>query len=486
MSKRVSLRTLLPGLLLCATVAGLALAGYALLSLYPMFPQSGEWFRLRHRHWQHLALHLDGYGHVPGSEVAVYLSAAPGGTVQLRLYDVLRRDTLLHDSTQADWQPLPDSASVRGTGWEVSARLRLPAAMPTGWYVLEARSRRSVAYTSLFVVPPRGNVQRRVAWLFSTNTWNAYNPWGGQSLYTQPLVPTVSFRRPQPLADPFLQPGLARHQLFFQGANKDRYLAQLLDSLGVAYDAYDMMTLHRGDARLADYDVLLISTHSEYWTTEMLAHLRGLLDGGASLLNFAGNVAAYRSYLNPQQQTLTVHKHPDELWAVLDSSGLRPFGTGMYLMGFHTYAPYQVLVDSSWLLAGTGLKRGDLFGEKSETYDFTHMYDHLGEQLWGLLQQHRLGAASGLEVDKVYAGTPANWVTVARGLNPPVEGHGEVYPGAGLDWNGSGGADLGYYWHPGGGLVVATSSMSFTGAIPYDPVLRQLVARALHKALAPR
>jgi len=458
--------------------------GYLAFGLYPSFPQRTQLFQLRHQYGQHLALHLDGYDVQPGEAIPVYLSLAPAGQVELWMYDVLRQDTLLTQISQGKFHPLADSASVYGTGWQAADTLRLPLDLPTGWYVLEGRSREQQAFTSIFVQPLPGKVQRRLAWLFSTNTWNAYNPWGGQSLYTVPLIPTVSFQRPQPLADPFLQPGLARHQMFFQGANKDRYLAQLLDSLALAYDPYSMMALHQNDPRLAAYDVLIISTHSEYWTSEMLQHLNHLLDSGASLVNLAGNVAAYRSYLDPAANTLTVHKHPSELWPVLDSSGLRPFGTSMYLMGFHTYAPYQVQVDSSWLLAGTGLQQGDLFGQVSETYDFTHMYDSRWEQLRSLLNRHQLGAASGLEIDKVYAGTPANWITVASGLNPPVEGHGEVYPDPAQPWVAGGGADLGYYRHSGGGLVFAASSMAFTGAIPYDPAIRQIIANVLARSLA--
>jgi hypothetical protein len=474
------------GLGLLLLVSALALAGYVVLALYPMLPQSERIFRWRHQYWQHLNLQLDRFGYQPGEELAVYLSAAPAGAVTLRLYDVLRRDTLLTAPTWGHWQALPDAASVHGTGWLPTTTLQVPPTAAPGWYVLEARSRSETVYTSVFIQPPPQRVQRRIAWLFSTNTWNAYNPWGGQSLYTTPLQPTVSFRRPQPLADPFLTAGLAQHQWFFQGANKDRYLAQLLDSLGLAYDAYDMMALHQGDPRLAAYDALIISTHSEYWTPAMLTHLNALLDGGASLVNLAGNVAAYQSELDPVAGTLTVHKRPEILWAVRDSAGLRPFGTGMYLMGFHTYAPYAVQVDSSWVLAQTGLGRGDLFGQRSETYDFTHMYDNRWEQLQGLLNQGHHGAASGLEIDKVYAGTPANWVTVASGLNPPIEGHGEVYPEAGVNWQAGQGADLGYYDHPGGGLVFAASSMAFTGAIPHDRAIRQVIHNVLRRATLAR
>jgi len=45
------------------------------------------------------------------------------------------------------------------------------------------------------------------------------------------------------------------------------------------------------------------------------------------------------------------------------------------------------------------------------------------------------------------------------------------------------GPNLGYYLHPGGGIVFSVGSMAFTGALPYDPVLRQVVLNAIQRGL---
>ncbi len=355
--------------------------------------------------------------------------------------------------------------------------------LPSGWYVLEARSAYATRRSSVFLQPSPGQVSHRIALLLSTHTWNAYNYWGGQSIYTaQNYTPTVSFHRPQLLADPYLPNTYPHHQLYYQAANKDRYLAELLDTAGLGYDAYAMMALEQDDPRLADYDVLVMATHSEYWSSRMLHALNARLDSGATLVNLAGNVAAYRTAFAPKARQMTVYRQVEELWQHADSQGLRPFAQQPSFLGFHTYAPYQVL-DTSWLWAGTGVAVGDLVGRRSDTYDYTYMYSSWWENLWSLRQKGRWGAAAGLEVDRPYAGTPAGWTPVAQGLNPPVEGHGEVYPDPGLDWKVGQGPNLGYYLHPGGGIVFSVGSMAFTGALPYDPVLRQVVLNAIQRGL---
>lgn len=478
--KRTRIFLLIPLLL----ILGLGLVR-SLLPFYYMFPSSLVLFQVKHRYLSHLNLHLDQWQYQAGERVKVYISCRPAGAASIRFYDPLRADTLLLLKEQAVApQPVHDSVSTAGTGWAVSTHLTLPPQTPPGWYILEARSGGQRAATSLFVLPS-ASPQAEVALLLSTNTWNAYNFWGGKSLYTRNYAHTVSFHRPQLLADPKLPHTYANHQLFYQSAQKDLLLAHFLAASGHAFHAYAEEELHRSAARLVPYRLLILSTHSEYWSRDMLLHLQAYLAQGGSLLCLSGNTAAYVSELDLQGRTMTVHKAEENLWMHADSSGLKPFGLENNLSSFHTYAPYRVQVDTSWAFEGTGLQKGDLFGQVSETYDYTYMYNNWLQNLLGAIaNQGKRGAASGLEVDQVNYQTPKNWVQLARGLNPDQTGYGEVYP-EGQAWDGTGGADLGYYLHPGGGLVFNVGSLAFTGAIPHDPHIQTLLNNVLNKVLGP-
>ncbi|MDX1906608.1 MAG: DUF6605 domain-containing protein [Bacteroidia bacterium] len=453
-------------------------AGY---HFYYVFEESPQWFRWRYQWVSQPEVYTDRWGYLPGDTVVVYASAGRG-TSQLLLYDIMLRDTVYQGQVMTTRQPLAQHPSVHGTGWVPACYLPLRSSLSPGWYVLEIIQGTQAARTTVLIQPRE--VSRRVALILSVNTWNAYNPWGGQSLYSRRYTPVVSFRRPQPLSDPFIPNTWSNHQLYYQAANKDRYLATWLDTTGVGYDVYTDIDLETGNPALRQYDVLILSTHSEYWSWRMLTHLNACLDSGASLLVLAGNVCAYISRYDTALATLTVHKRQDQLWENADSAGIRPFGLQYDYLGFHTYAPYQITTDSTWMLTGTGLHRDSLLGRWSDTYDYTYMYDTWWRNLLGLRNRGKMGAASGLEIDRRYAGTPEDWISVATGLNPRTEGHGEVYPDPAQVWSPGTGADMGYYIHRGGGMVFNVGSMAFTGALPYDPALRQLLHNVMQRCLA--
>lgn len=450
---------------------------------YYLFPNSDYWFSIRHNYFDHLEFHTDQWSYFPEDTIDIFLSGTRDDSVQIHLWEIHGRDTLFSNQKfPANFQKLTNGSAVNGVGWERSAFLSIPSDASTGWYVLAIENNQFTRYSSIFIKPKPNQIRKRIAFLFSTNTWNAYNPWGGQSLYSRNYTPIVSFLRPQPLSDPFILNTYENHQLFYQAANKDKYLADFLMKNGLEYDAYSMEDLNRSAEELLHYDVLLLSTHSEYWSWSMLHHLNTCLDSGASLIALSGNTCAYVSTLEPDERTLTVYKRKGHLWLDADTNQIRPFGTEFSYSAFHSYAPYEVMADTCWAWEGIDLKKGELFGSRSYTYDYTSMNSSWWENLLHLRKKGQLGAASGLEVDKVYAHTPKNWILLASGKNIADISTGEVYPESG-NWESKAGADMGYYLHPGGGIVFSGGSMALTGAIPLDTTIQKLILNVFEKAL---
>ena len=112
-----------------------------------------------------------------------------------------------------------------------------------------------------------------------------------------------------------------------------------------------------------------------------------------------------------------------------------------------TGAPYRVKDASHWIYAGTGLKNGDLFGEKS-------------------LHMRCPGGASGHETDKVTPWTPKGTVHLAKGLNPD-----------------NGGADMVYYEKPGGGQVFSAGSIAWTASIFVDDKVSKITRNVIERFL---
>ena len=112
-----------------------------------------------------------------------------------------------------------------------------------------------------------------------------------------------------------------------------------------------------------------------------------------------------------------------------------------------TGAPYRVIEADHWVFAGTGLRKGDLFGEKC-------------------LHQRCPGGASGHETDKLSPSSPANVVKLAKGLNPD-----------------DGGAEMVVFDTPSGGAVFSVGSISYPASLPVDDKVSRITANVLKQFL---
>ncbi len=105
---------------------------------------------------------------------------------------------------ESSFYPVPEDADANGCNWPTTVTLTIPSGWQSGFYLVTlcavgAPAGSDVAH-ACFVVratrPVEYSEQRQPLPLLvlSTNTWNAYNNWGGRSLYTGGHK--VSFRRP--------------------------------------------------------------------------------------------------------------------------------------------------------------------------------------------------------------------------------------------------------------------------------------------------
>ena len=115
--------------------------------------------------------------------------------------------------------------------------------------------------------------------------------------------------------------------------------------------------------------------------------------------------------------------------------------------GVMTGAPYRVVDDSHWAFDRTGLKNGDLFGQKS-------------------LHMRCPGGASGHETDKISPSSPPNTRLLAKGLNPN-----------------DGGAELVHFDTPHGGSVLSVGSISWVSSLPIDEHVAQITENAIRRFL---
>lgn len=360
-------------------------------------------------------------------------------------------------------QTAPPSA-WEGCAWQVSFQFTIPADWNSGIYAAECAGTSKFRIT--FVVRPLPEDLGDFAVLVNTNTWSAYNDWGGRGKYTDPPAHFLSFLRPNPYthANGGGQNHLVRAEL---------WVHDWLAGAGYRADSYSDWDLHQSVLNLHDYKGLILHTHPEYWTHEMMDRLEEYLATGGSVLYMGGNGLYERVVFSPDGKTVeffpenycgSLSCRKESFFRNLDPP--RPeravLGVAYRSDGFQTFAPFEVLLSAHRFFDGTGLHDGDLIGATG---------------LNG-------GGASGWEMDTSIPGTapdgvlvdcygtsdrgspPANIELLARGTN-----------------TGGYGADMTYYRAPGGGGMFAAGSLSFGGSLVVDATLQRIVRNVLDEFL---
>jgi hypothetical protein len=308
-----------------------------------------------------------------------------------------------------DPQPIPERASALGTAWPVTLSIDVDADWPSGWYdiALRAAGRADdgapVMHAGFAVRAPAGRPNSPILLVLATNTWNAYNDWGGPNLYTGETQ--VSFHRPFARGlldrpDPFAQRNANR--AVEPDPNVERWTRYVLDhricpwsgcagwpsweALFVAWAeragySIDMATnddLATVPDLLDDHRLVLSVGHDEYWSAEMRDALEGHVAAGGNAAFLSGNTAFWRVQNDPDTHTMRCPKlQPDadgRTWMWADPRTGRPetqmtgvtFTRGGYArIGNATprgAGGYTVWRPDHWLFAGTDLRYGDVLG----------------------------------------------------------------------------------------------------------------------------
>ena len=360
-----------------------------------------------------------------------------------------------------------------------------------GLYYFRAATASGRRFAFPWVVAP-ATPSAPVAVLASNITWNAYNSFGGRSNYIHadrlPPTPTVnaraelprytsaehgtwgyaeyaplSFDRPEPFndidfAERITDPIEGRQACHLAPA--EWRLLGWLEREGFAHDYYAETQLDDGTLDLSAYRVLILSVHPEYWTRRMYDRVkRWVFEDGGRLMYLGGNGLNCEVELRADGSMVCRNGSLTSLWpagmggkdsrfAVRHESEATLLGVVFTPAGAMTGAPYRVADAAHWAFEGTGLRSGDLFGERC-------------------LHQRCPGGASGHETDKRSPSSPTGVHLLAHGLNPD-----------------DGGAEMVTLDTPSGGAVFSVGSINYVASLPVDAHVSRLTANVLRRFLA--
>ena len=257
----------------------------------------------------------------PGETIGFHVaSAAAGARYRLDLYRLgwyggvgARRVACLPacDADRAAPSPTPPvydpSTGELRAGWPRTDALTVASDWVSGYYeariVLTGGPDAGRAYPLWFVVREPAPNASAVLVQAPTNTWQAYNNWGGRSLYdfnsSGGRANRVSFDRPYAVRVPGAQatPLVWEYQLV-------RFLERQGYDVSYQTDA----DTDRDAGSLLRHRLVLTAGHSEYWTKEMRDGFERARDQGTNLGFMGANVAYWQVRYENDRRTMVGYK----------------------------------------------------------------------------------------------------------------------------------------------------------------------------------
>jgi len=270
------------------------------------------------------------------------LSVAPGGVVELHVstrseswsvtverWGVERVVVHEQHGLPGRFIPPPSDADANGCGWPIAHEIPVEEHWTSGFYLVTMVAdsdnddpSRAVSYAGFIV---RGRTSSML-YVLPTNTWNAYNTWGGKSLYTGGT--SVSFHRPfargmlyrDPPGNDERDDRKARPTRFDEAPDIDgdafqeyraahnypsaigstgwhshgRRFVEWAEGDGWSFDYAVSSDLETEPNVLDGYDTVVLVGHDEYWSAPERAAVERHVARGGRLVSFSGNTIFWR------------------------------------------------------------------------------------------------------------------------------------------------------------------------------------------------
>ena len=277
----------------------------------------------------------------------------PGGAQSAARFDAATR------TVYTEWH---DSLTLSTKGW------------PEGAYLLrlEADSGHQ-RYTPLIVRSPSASGAGKIVIMHAPATWQAYNLWGGYSLYQgengayDTRSYAASFDRPYDAV------GAEKFLVY------ERALVSLAERMRLPVAYTTGIDVHNDPSILAGARAVISLGHDEYWTPQQRRHVTQARDAGVNVAFLGANTCFRRIRFDPSptgaDRKVVCYKTSYERdpvygresaqvttdYRAAPAADPESSMTGVLYEGYPTDAPFVVHSADHWLYEGTGVKNGDSF-----------------------------------------------------------------------------------------------------------------------------
>lgn len=301
------------------------------------------------------ACYTDALSAFPGQTVRLFASSKSARcTLALARIGAGRETVLTQGVDSVPNAPTPANADRDGCGWPQVHSFTVGADWRCGYYDLTLTGDAGeTAHHCLVVKRAPGGPRAAAALILSTNTWHAYNWWGGANAYAdvtafmarekdlpaamEGAIGVLSAQRPFTPAIIAMPPdgprlmnagrrGLGQrprtdnpdfwreHRLSpYDGAagflNKwEHHFVAWAEGEGIELDYLTDHDLEADPAALEGYGAVLAVGHSEYWSAPQRDQVERFVDAGGKLAVFSGNTCYWKVRWQDEGRTLICHK----------------------------------------------------------------------------------------------------------------------------------------------------------------------------------
>jgi hypothetical protein len=393
----------------------------------------------------------------PGQTERIYVSAPGASAVRIRVFRVGwyggkgGRAVLVSNRLHVPRQPPCSHAVATGLTecrWHPTLSFQIPSALPSGVYIAKL-STATGASDVLFVVRSAG-AQPLLAQV-GTSTYQAYNAWGGNSLYPggTDRVRVTGTTQGVEVSDQRPYDSVTGAGQFFA---RDVAMIRFLERYGYPVSYTTSESVGTDPGQLSGHKALIDFGHSEYWSSRQADGFAHARDAGASLLFFSSDTLGWRVR-----------------YTAASSAASRSGEPGHTIVGYKEHAaldPNRSEPTGEFADRGAGLAGSAYLGcitprvqtSGPPTYRYYSWAPAAGVQpAWlfkgtGITSSTRIPGIVGYELDMRTSGSPAGTQVLGSGSTPcmSVTGPGEPVPG------------------PGQNMAQTTLSAAGSGAFVFD------------------
>ncbi|MDR7073190.1 N,N-dimethylformamidase beta subunit family domain-containing protein [Fictibacillus barbaricus] len=322
----------------------------------------------------------------PGKKLDLYINSEDSYKIEIYRMGYYREKGAKLVTTINNLSPNLQGSSQDGktmkANWKPTISVKINKSWKSGVYLAKLiNSNQKESYIT-FVVKEK-SPKAQIGMLISTNTYQAYNNWGGKSLYgynstNKEAALTVSFDRP-----------------YNNGRGSGEFLAyeynmiRWMEKKGYSMTYFTDTDIDNGLLSKLKIKLLLIPGHDEYWTKTMRDSIQEGTNSQLNLAVFNSNVAYWQVRLNEKDRLMVGYKsraaedpylktHPKEVSTKFRNAPVsRPESEVLGLMyrGIpeQKQQPLVISNPTHWIFKGTGLKKGDeipgVVGGEVDRYD---------------------------------------------------------------------------------------------------------------------